>query len=60
LPVTFKENQFGIWLEGLDELDNPQAVVIFSQAGRCHVQEVIAEDYSREVIAWNGNSLNVI
>lgn len=43
LPVTFKENQFGIWLEGRDEFGDSQAIVSFSNFGRCQLEELLAE-----------------
>lgn len=44
LPVTIKENQLGIWLEGKDEFGDSQALVFLTEIG---LQE-LSENFSVE------------
>jgi hypothetical protein len=61
LPVTFKENHFGIWLEGEDELGNTQALVVFTATGRRRLEDLLGVDKSEEVIEqWTQNSSSAI
>ncbi|AIQ63293.1 hypothetical protein PSTEL_09520 [Paenibacillus stellifer] len=49
LPVKFRENQFGVWLEGTDEFGDSQAIVIFTSAGTNRMEELLGQaDISRE------------
>lgn len=48
LSVTFRENQFGIWLEGKDEFGDSQAIVIFSNFGRSQLEELLAKNFYKE------------
>ncbi|OKP94787.1 hypothetical protein [Paenibacillus sp. P32E] len=61
VPVIYKENRLGIWLEGEDELGDPQAVVVFTAAGRSRLEDLLAINYSEEgTDEWTQNSLKEI
>ena len=50
LPVSFIENQLGIWLEGKDEFGDSQAIVFLSEFGAIQLNEIIGGDVTtREV-----------
>lgn len=60
IPVTYKENRLGIWLEGVDEFGDPQAVVVFTAAGQQRLQDLLAVDHSEEALEWTKRSSSVI
>jgi hypothetical protein len=60
VPVVYKENRLGIWLEGENELGDPQAVVVFTTAGRSRLEDLLAIDHSEEGSEWTQNSSSAI
>lgn len=43
LPIKFRENQYGTWLEGIDEFGDSQAIVIFTDEGIRRMDELLGE-----------------
>ncbi|MRN51958.1 hypothetical protein [Paenibacillus monticola] len=48
LSIVYKENQYGIWLEGTDEFGDSQAIVIFTNEGSCRMDELLATNHAKE------------